>query len=55
MSRIYCAVIVMAFVCSGGIVMADENPDATFYKKAAEGGPCPPHTREGKERACRLG
>jgi putative membrane protein len=38
MSRIYCAVIVMAFVCSGGIVMADENPDATFYKKAAEGG-----------------
>ena len=30
MSRIYCAAIVMALACSGGIVMADENPDAHF-------------------------
>jgi putative membrane protein len=28
----------MAFACSGSLAMADENPDATFYKKAAEGG-----------------
>lgn len=38
MKRIYCAAIAMAFACSGGIALADENPDATFYKNAAEGG-----------------
>ena len=38
MNRTYRVAIVMAFACSAGIVMADDNPDATFYKKAAEGG-----------------
>lgn len=38
MKRIYCAAIALAFACSGGSVIADDNPDATFYKKAAEGG-----------------
>jgi putative membrane protein len=38
MKRIYCAAVAMAFACSASIAMADENPDAAFYKKAAEGG-----------------
>jgi putative membrane protein len=38
MKRIYCTAVAMAFACSASIAMADENPDAAFYKKAAEGG-----------------
>jgi putative membrane protein len=38
MNRLYRAAILVAFSCSACIVMAADNPDATFYKKAAEGG-----------------
>jgi putative membrane protein len=38
MKRIYCAAVAMAFACSASIAIAEENPDAAFYKKAAEGG-----------------
>ncbi len=38
MKRLNCAVIVMAMACSGGMARAADNPDADFYKKAAEGG-----------------
>jgi putative membrane protein len=38
MKQIYCAVMAAAFACSAATAMAAENPDATFYKKAAEGG-----------------
>jgi putative membrane protein len=38
MKRMYCAAVAMAFACSASVAMADENPDAAFYKKAAEGG-----------------
>jgi putative membrane protein len=34
----YCAAAAMAFACCASIAMADETPDAAFYKKAAEGG-----------------
>jgi putative membrane protein len=38
MNRIYCTAIAIAIVCSASIAAADDNPDATFYKKATEGG-----------------
>ena len=38
MNRIYCAAIAMAFAWSVSIAVAEDNPDATFYKKATEGG-----------------
>jgi putative membrane protein len=37
MKRIYCATVLMALACAS-VALADENPDAAFYKKAAEGG-----------------
>lgn len=37
MKRFFCATAVMALACAG-VVRADDNPDASFYKKAAEGG-----------------
>ena len=38
MNRIYYVAMAMALACSAGSVLADDNPDAAFYKKAAEGG-----------------
>jgi putative membrane protein len=38
MKRIYCAAIALAFVWSACVAVAEDNPDAKFYKNAAEGG-----------------
>jgi putative membrane protein len=38
MNRIHYAAIAMVLACSAGTVRAEDNPDASFYKKAAEGG-----------------
>jgi len=38
MKRIHCAAIAMVLACCASIVRAEDNPDASFYKKAAEGG-----------------
>jgi putative membrane protein len=38
MSRLYGAAFAMSLVFSASIAWADDSPDATFYKKAAEGG-----------------
>jgi putative membrane protein len=37
MKKIYCAMAGILITCAS-VAMADENPDADFYKKAAEGG-----------------
>jgi putative membrane protein len=38
MSRLHSAALAMSLAFTGSVVLADDNPDATFYKKAAEGG-----------------
>jgi hypothetical protein len=38
MNRIRRVAIAMVSAWSAGIVRAEDNPDASFYKKAAEGG-----------------
>jgi putative membrane protein len=38
MSPLYSAALAMSLVFSASIALADDSPDATFYKKAAEGG-----------------
>ena len=38
MSRLYSAALAMSLAFTASVALADDNPDATFYKKAAEGG-----------------
>ena len=38
MNHVHSAAIAMAFALAASFALADENPDAAFYKKAAEGG-----------------
>jgi putative membrane protein len=38
MIRLYSAALAMSLAFTTSITLADDNPDATFYKKAAEGG-----------------
>jgi putative membrane protein len=38
MSRLYGAALAMSLAFSASVALADDDPDATFYKKAAEGG-----------------
>jgi putative membrane protein len=38
MSRLYGAALAMSLALTASVALAEDNPDATFYKKAAEGG-----------------
>jgi putative membrane protein len=38
MSQFYIAALAMSLAFTASVALADDNPDATFYKKAAEGG-----------------
>jgi putative membrane protein len=38
MSRLYSAALAMSLAFTASAAFADDNPDASFYKKAAEGG-----------------
>ena len=38
MSQLYSAALAMSLAFTASVALADDNPDATFYKKAAEGG-----------------
>jgi putative membrane protein len=38
MRQLYSAALAMSLAFAASVALADDNPDATFYKKAAEGG-----------------
>jgi putative membrane protein len=38
MSRLYGAALAMSLALTASVALAEDNPDAAFYKKAAEGG-----------------